>query len=223
MYKIMIIEDDITIAKTIKEHLSKWDYDAIYVTDFRDIIRQFIQFQPHLVLIDVILPFFDGFHWCNEIRKISKVPVVFISSAGDNMNIVMAMNMGGDDFIAKPFDLHVLAAKVKALLRRTYSFLGQVNIIERNGAILNISDATQTYQDRKIDLTKNDFRILQLLMENAGNVVSREEIMQRLWESDDFVDDNTLTVNITRLRRKLAEVGLKDFIKTKKGIGYLVE
>ncbi|HCD41618.1 MAG: response regulator transcription factor [Bacillota bacterium] len=223
MYKIMIIEDDITIAKTIKEHLSKWDYDAIYVTDFRDIIRQFIQFQPHLVLIDVILPFFDGFHWCNEIRKISKVPVVFISSAGDNMNIVMAMNMGGDDFIAKPFDLHVLAAKVKALLRRTYSFLGQVNIIERNGAILNISDATLTYQDRKIDLTKNDFRILQLLMENAGNVVSREEIMQRLWESDDFVDDNTLTVNITRLRRKLAEVGLKDFIKTKKGIGYLVE
>jgi DNA-binding response OmpR family regulator len=219
----MIIEDDITIAKTIKEHLSKWDYDAIYVTDFRDIIRQFIQFQPHLVLIDVILPFFDGFHWCNEIRKISKVPVVFISSAGDNMNIVMAMNMGGDDFIAKPFDLHVLAAKVKALLRRTYSFLGQVNIIERNGAILNISDATLTYQDRKIDLTKNDFRILQLLMENAGNVVSREEIMQRLWESDDFVDDNTLTVNITRLRRKLAEVGLKDFIKTKKGIGYLVE
>ena len=223
MYKIMIIEDDITIAKTIKEHLSKWDYDAIYVTDLRDIIRQFIQFQPHLVLIDVILPFFDGFHWCNEIRKISKVPVVFISSAGDNMNIVMAMNMGGDDFIAKPFDLHVLAAKVKALLRRTYSFLGQVNIIERNGAILNISDATLTYQDRKIDLTKNDFRILQLLMENAGNVVSREEIMQRLWESDDFVDDNTLTVNITRLRRKLAEVGLKDFIKTKKGIGYLVE
>jgi two-component system response regulator protein BraR/BceR len=207
VYKIMIIEDDITIAKTIKEHLSKWDYDAIYVTDFRDIIRQFIQFQPHLVLIDVILPFFDGFHWCNEIRKISKVPVVFISSAGDNMNIVMAMNMGGDDFIAKPFDLHVLAAKVKALLRRTYSFLGQVNIIERNGAILNISDATLTYQDRKIDLTKNDFRILQLLMENAGNVVSREEIMQRLWESDDFVDDNTLTVNITRLRRKLAEVG----------------
>lgn len=151
------------------------------------------------------------------------LPVVFISSAGDNMNIVMAMNMGGDDFIAKPFDLHVLAAKVKALLRRTYSFLGQVNIIERNGAILNISDATLTYQDRKIDLTKNDFRILQLLMENAGNVVSREEIMQRLWESDDFVDDNTLTVNITRLRRKLAEVGLKDFIKTKKGIGYLVE
>jgi two-component system response regulator protein BraR/BceR len=204
VYKIMIIEDDITIAKTIKEHLSKWDYDAIYVTDFRDIIRQFIQFQPHLVLIDVILPFFDGFHWCNEIRKISKVPVVFISSAGDNMNIVMAMNMGGDDFIAKPFDLHVLAAKVKALLRRTYSFLGQVNIIERNGAILNISDATLTYQDRKIDLTKNDFRILQLLMENAGNVVSREEIMQRLWESDDFVDDNTLTVNITRLLQKLA-------------------
>jgi len=219
----MIIEDDITIARTIKDHLSKWDYDVIYITDFKNIIEQFIQFEPQLILLDVILPFFNGFHWCSEIRRMSKVPVMFISSAGDNMNIVMAMNMGGDDFIVKPFDLHVLTAKVGALLRRTYSFQGQINIIEHNGAVLNLGDTTLTYQDRKIDLTKNDYKILQLLMENIGNVVSREEIMQRLWENDNFVDDNTLTVNITRLRKKLSEAGLEDFIKTKKGIGYLVE
>ena len=223
VYKIMIIEDDITIARTIKDHLSKWDYDVIYITDFKNIIEQFIQFEPQLILLDVILPFFNGFHWCSEIRKISKVPVMFISSAGDNMNIVMAMNMGGDDFIVKPFDLHVLTAKVQALLRRTYSFQGQINIIEHSGAVLNLSDTTLTYQDRKIELTKNDYRILQLLMENVGNVVPREEIMQRLWENDNFVDDNTLTVNITRLRKKLSEAGLENFIKTKKGIGYLVE
>ena len=223
VYKIMIIEDDITIARTIKDHLSKWDYDVIYITDFKNIIEQFIQFEPQLILLDVILPFFNGFHWCSEIRKISKVPVMFISSAGDNMNIVMAMNMGGDDFIVKPFDLHVLTAKARALLRRTYSFQGQINIIEHSGAVLNLNDATLTYQNQRIELTKNDYRILQLLMENVGNVVPREEIMQRLWENDNFVDDNTLTVNITRLRKKLSEAGLENFIKTKKGIGYLVE
>lgn len=173
-------------------------------------------------LDDIMLPFFNGFHWCSEIRKFSKVPVMFISSAQDNMNIVMAMNMGGDDFIAKPFDLNVLTAKVGALLRRTYSFQGQVNIIEHKGVVLNLSDTTLTYKDNKIELTKNDYKILQILMENVGRVVSREDIMQRLWESDNFIDDNTLTVNVTRLRKKLADFGLKDFIITKKGLGYMV-
>ena len=223
MYKILIIEDDLTIARTIKDHLCKWDYEVVCVTEFKNIIEQVIQFEPHLVLLDVMLPFFSGFHWCSEIRKFSKVPVMFISSAGDNMNIVMAMNMGGDDFIAKPFDLNVLTAKVGALIRRTYSFQGQVNIIEHRGVLLNLSDTTLTYQNQKIELTRNDFRILQLLMENAGYVVSREEIMQRLWESDHFVDENILTVNITRLRKKLAESGLEDFIITKRGLGYMVQ
>jgi len=223
MHKIMIIEDDLTIAGTIKEHLSKWDYKVMYVTDFKNIIEQFAVFKPQLVLLDLMLPFFNGFYWCGEIRKISKVPVMFISSAGDNMNIVMAVNMGGDDFIAKPFDLHVLTAKVRALMRRTYSFQGQVNIIEHKGVILDLSDTTLTYQNQKIELTKNDYKIMQLLLENIGRVVSREEIMQRLWESDNFVDDNTLTVNIARLRKKLAESGLENFIATKKGLGYLVE
>lgn len=218
----MIIEDDITIAKVVAEHLRKWDYEVYYVTDFKNILEQFMDFNPQLVLLDIMLPFFNGFHWCSEIRKFSKVPVMFISSAQDNMNIVMAMNMGGDDFIAKPFDLNVLTAKVGALLRRTYSFQRQVNVIEHKGVVLNLSDTTLTYKNNKIELTKNDYKILQILMENVGKVVSRDEIMQRLWESDNFIDDNTLTVNITRLRKKLADSGLNDFIVTKKGLGYMV-
>ncbi|MDD2494256.1 MAG: response regulator transcription factor [Tissierellia bacterium] len=223
MYKIMIIEDDLTIAKRLKDHLNKWDYRVIYITNFKNIIEQFNDFDPHIVLLDIMLPFFNGFYWCGEIRKISKVPVMFISSASDNLNIVMAMNMGGDDFIVKPFDLNVLTAKLGALLRRSYSLQGQINAIEHNGVILNLSDTTLTYENQKIELTKNDYKIMQILMENKGSVVSRDEIMQRLWESDQFIDDNTLTVNMTRLRKKLSELGLDNFIKTKKGIGYLVE
>jgi len=223
MYKIMIAEDDITIAKLIKEHLCKWGYNVVLVEDFKNIIKHVLHFEPQLILLDIILPYYDGFYWCNEIRKISKVPIIFISSANENMNIVMAINMGGDDFIAKPFDLNVLTAKVRALIRRTYAFQGTANIIEHNGAILNLNDATFKYENNKIELTKNDFRILKLLMENAGKVVSREEIMQYLWESDEYVDDNTLAVCIARLRRKLAEAGVEDFILTKKGIGYMVE
>ena len=223
MFKIMIIEDDLTIARTISEHLSQWGYDATCITEFHNVADQVLRAEPQLVLLDIALPFYNGFHWCSEIRKFSKVPIIFISSASDNMNIVMAMNMGGDDFIAKPFDLHVLTAKVGALLRRAYSFQGQMSVLEHNGVVLNLNDATLTYRNRKIELTKNDFKIVQLLMENAGRVVSRDEMMQRLWESDQFVDDNTLTVNITRLRKKLAEAGLEQWIVTKKGLGYLVE
>jgi len=223
MYNIMIIEDDITIAKAIKDYLSKWNYNVTYATDFKNIVEQVIKFETHLILLDVMLPYFNGFHWCSEIRKISKVPVVFISSANDNMNIVMAMNMGGDDFIAKPFDLNVLNAKIGAIIRRTYSFHTQMNVIEHNGVVLNLSDTTLHYNNQRIDLTKNDYRILQLLMENLGKVVAREEIMQRLWESDNYIDDNTLTVNMTRLRKKLTDFGLNNFITTKKGLGYMVE
>lgn len=223
MYRIMIIEDDITIAKTMKENLIKWNYDVTYITDFKNIADQVMNFDPQLILLDIMLPYYNGFHWCAEIRKFSKVPIIFISSASDNMNIVMAMNMGGDDFISKPFDLDVLTAKVGALIRRTYSFQGQINYIEHNGVLLNLSDTTLTYQDKKIEMTKNDYKILQLLMENIGEVVTREEIMQRLWDNDHFVDDNTLTVNINRLRKRLQELGIEDFIKTKKGMGYMVE
>lgn len=223
MYRILIVEDDSTIASLLCGHLRKWDYEADCAIDFKNITAEVSKFDPHLILLDVMLPFFNGFYWCAEIRRISKVPIIFISSASDNMNIVMAMNMGGDDFIAKPFDLSVLIAKVQALLRRTYSFKGQLSVIEHGGVILNLSDASLLFEGNKIELTKNDFRIMQILMENIGRVVSREDIMERLWESDSFIDDNTLTVNITRLRRKLEDARLFDFIKTKKGVGYIIE
>jgi two-component system response regulator protein BraR/BceR len=223
VYKILIVEDDFTIAETLKKHLSQWGFEVEYMTDFQNVITVFSQMEPHLVLMDITLPFFNGYHWCTEIRKRSKTPIIFLSSAGDNMNIVMAINMGGDDFIAKPFDLTVLVAKVQALLRRTYAFQGQVSVLEHRGAILNLGDASLSYQNERIDLTKNEFKILQVLLENKGRAVSRDTLMKRLWEDDSFVDDNTLTVNVTRLRKKLEEAGLSNFILTKKGIGYLVE
>lgn len=222
MYKILIVEDDMVIAKTVKNHLQTWGFEVEYVSDFQNVMSQFVSFDPQLVLLDISLPFVNGFTLCNEIRKVSKVPIIFISSASDNMNIVMAINMGGDDFIAKPFDLTILTTKVQALLRRTYDFTGQTNLLEHRGAILNTSDATLTYDGQKIDLTKNDQKILHVLLENKGKAVSRDALMTRLWETDSFIDDNTLTVNINRLRKKLEAIGLNEFIKTKKGLGYLV-
>ena len=223
MYHILIIEDDLSIAKSLDQVLKSWGYEATYITDFKQIIETFTTLQPHLVLMDISLPFFNGYHWCTEIRKLSNVPIIFISSASENLNIVMAMNMGGDDFISKPFDLGVMVAKIQALLRRTYAFTGQRQILEHHGVLLNLNDASLTYETQKIELTKNDFKILQLLLENSGKVLSRSDIMTHLWESDQFIDDNTLTVNVTRLRKKIEEIGLVDFIHTKKGIGYYIE
>ncbi len=219
-HRIFIVEDDRVIAQAVKRHIESWGCEARVVTDFRNVLKEFVVFDAHLVLMDISLPFFNGYHWCREIRKISKVPVIFISSASDNMNIVMAMDMGGDDFIAKPFDLQVLTAKVQAVLRRAYEFSGAQPLLEHRGAILNLADASLTYDGRRLELTKNDFRILQTLMEHPGEVVSRESMMLRLWETDCFVDDNTLTVSVTRLRKKLEAVGLEDFILTRKGAGY---
>lgn len=222
MHKILIIEDDEIIAKSIEKEISNWGFTAKRITDFQDIIPQFVEFDPQLVLLDITLPFFNGYHWCTEIRKLSKVPIVFISSVSDNMNIVMAMNMGGDDFIAKPFDLHVLIAKIQAILRRTYDFSTQSNLLEHNGAILNINDNSISYKGEKVELTKNEYKILQTLLENKGKTVSRDNLMIKLWETDNYVEENTLNVNITRLRRKLEAIGLKNFIKTKKGLGYII-
>ena len=223
MYKILIVEDDSVIAQALASHLSKWNYDTRCIEDFKNIIEEFDQYEPQLVLLDIMLPFFNGFHWCQEIRKVSEVPIIFLSSANDNMNIVMAMNMGGDEFIEKPFDLNVVTAKVQAILRRSYSFQGTVNVMEYHGAVLNLNDATLANGEQKLELTKNEFRILQMLLENAGKIVSRDSIITRLWESDEFIDGNTLTVNIARLRKKLEQIGLEQMIRTKKGIGYMVE
>ena len=223
MYKLLIVEDDTGIAAAIKAQAEAWAMSCRVIEDFRGVMREFAEFQPHLVLMDISLPFFNGYHWCAEIRRVSKTPIIFISSASDNMNIVMAMNMGGDDFIAKPFDMAVLMAKVQALLRRSYDFAASAPLIEHKGAILNLGDGTLTYQGAAIPLSKNEYRILLSLMENKGRVVSREKLMERLWETDSFIDENTLTVNVGRLRRKLEAAGLKDFIATKIGVGHIVE
>ena len=222
MYRLLVIEDDATIAESIAVHLLKWDYEVKQVDDFKNVVATVREFEPQLILLDITLPFMNGYHWCSEIRRFSNVPIIFISSTSDNMNIVMAMNMGGDDFIAKPFDFNVLTAKVSALLRRTYSFNGDSDIMIYNDVVLNLSEITISFLNTKVELTKNELKIMQLLFDNAGKAVSRDDIMLRLWDSDYFVDDNTLTVNITRIRKKLEEIGLYDFIKTKKGIGYMV-
>lgn len=222
MYRIFIVEDDNVIAKEMEQQMKGWGFAVSLAQDFGNILEEFVACSPQLVLLDISLPFFNGYHWCSEIRKVSKVPIVFISSASDNMNIVMAMNMGGDDFIAKPFEWAVLIAKVQAILRRTYDFSGEVHLLSHREAFLNTADATLTYRGERVDLTKNEYRMLLTLMEEKGKVVSREKLMQRLWETDSFVDENTLTVNMTRLRKKLDAAGLCEFIVTKKGMGYLI-
>lgn len=222
MYRILIVEDDMGIAQAMAEQARMWELEVKCVENFRNVMKDFSEYRPHLVLLDISLPFFNGYHWCTEIRRVSKVPIIFISSASDNMNIVMAMNMGADDFIAKPFDQSVFIAKVQALLRRTYDFGSAVSVLEHHGAILNLENHTMSYKSQNIELSKNEYRILLTLMENKGKVVSRERLMERLWESDSFIDENKLTVNVNRLRKKLDTFGLKDFIMTKFGEGYLL-
>ncbi len=223
MYKVLIVEDDRNIAQLVKEQAEMWEMECRTVTNFRDVLSDFAEFKPHIVLLDIGLPVYSGYHWCAEIRRISKVPIIFISSASDNMNIVMAMNMGADDFIAKPFDGSVLIAKMQALLRRVYDFADSVPVLQHRGAFLNTGDDTLTFNGENIPLSKNEYRILLCLMENKGRIVSRERLMERLWKTQQFIDENTLTVNINRLRKKLDAAGLKDFITTKVGQGYLVE
>ncbi|MEA4823219.1 MAG: response regulator transcription factor [Clostridiaceae bacterium] len=223
MYKILIAEDDTVIARAVTVHLSAWGYDAHSISDLSNVAGEVRRENPALVLLDILLPHFNGYHWCGEIRKFSRVPILFLSSASDNMNIVMAMNMGGDDFVAKPFDLNVLTAKIGALLRRTYESGAPAELLERGGVILNLSDATVSFRDARETLTRNELRILSLLMRGAGHAQTRGDLITALWETDSFIDDNTLAVNIARLRRKLDGIGARDFILTRKGVGYIVE
>ena len=223
MYRILLVEDDAALADAITKVLTAWGHEVQKVRDFRRVTEEFAEWKPQIVLMDLMLPFFNGHHWTQELRRITSVPIVYLSSASDNLNIVMAMNMGGDDFIAKPFDMSVLTAKIQALLRRTYDFAQQVGVIEHRGARLNTAEAALYVGGNRIDLTKNEYRILQTLMESKGKIVSREKLMDRLWETDSFIDENTLTVNVARLRRKLEGAGLSGYIATKIGMGYIVE
>lgn len=223
MQRIFIVEDDRGIAEAVASQAEKWAFEVRIASDFRDVAGEVAQFQPHIVLMDIGLPFFSGYYWCSEIRKTSRVPIIFLSSAADNMNIVMAMNMGGDDFIAKPFDMSVLMAKIQALLRRTYDFAQPSPLLAHRGAVLDAGSGALKYEGKTIELTRNEFRILLALMEKRGNVVSREKLMERLWETDSFVDENTLTVNVNRLRKKLDAAGLTGFIVTRFGVVYIIE
>ena len=223
MYRIFLVEDDPIIAETVQKHLMSWGWQVKAAADFARVMEDFTAFDPQLVLLDISLPVYNGYHWCGEIRKISRVPVIFLSSASDNMNIVLAMHMGGDDFIPKPFDLTVLTAKVQALLRRTYEFSREQAELPLGGGALRLREGVFVKGDLRLELTRNEFRILEMLLENRGRIVSREELMERLWSTDSFVDENTLSVNVNRLRKKLEEAGLSDAIRTRKGEGYIIE
>lgn len=223
MHRIFIVEDDAAIAAALQKHLTTWGFDVRCAEDFRNVLAECTAFDPQLVLLDITLPFYNGYHWCQELRRVSNVPVVFISSASDNMNIVMAMNMGADDFIAKPFDLDVLTAKVQALLRRTYDFAPAEPVLSHRGAVLQPGDQSLLVNGEKLPLSKNEYRILWTLLKEKGKIVSRERLMEALWQTDSFVDENTLSVNMARLRKKLDGAGLAGFIATRVGAGYLVE
>lgn len=221
--RIFIVEDDTVISKKIKSYVEKWGYQAEVIQDFQNVLSEMIEFDPQLVLMDISLPFFNGYHWCSEIRKVSKVPIIFISSASDHLNIVRAVEMGADDYITKPFNLEVLLAKIQAILRRTYDFTENSNLIEHRGLIFNVNNFTVSYENQTEELTKNEAKIFQKLMENRGSIIKRNKLMMYLWESDSFVDDSVLYTNINRLRKKLGQMGLEDFIITKKGEGYMIE
>lgn len=223
MYKIFLVEDDFSLADAVKSLLESYGSVVTAVKDFRNVTAEFTEAKPHLVLMDIKLPFKDGYFWTSEIRKISSVPIVFLSSASDNMNIIMAINMGADDFIPKPVDAMVLNAKVNAILRRTYEITSNSQTVNFYGATLHLSDYTVTYSGERTELTKNEFRILQILLDNRGKIVSRDTLMTHLWQNDIYVEENTLTVNMSRLRRKLEDSGLEGVIVTKPGAGYIIK
>jgi len=223
MYKIFLVEDDFSLADAVKSRLESYGSEVTAVKDFRNVTAEFTEAKPHLVLMDIKLPFKDGYFWTSEIRKISSVPIVFLSSASDNMNIIMAINMGADDFIPKPVDAMVLNAKVNAILRRTYEITSNSQTVDFYGATLHLSDYTVTYSGKRTELTKNEFRILQILLDNRGKIVSRDTLMTHLWQNDIYVEENTLTVNMSRLRRKLEDSGLEGVIVTKPGAGYIIK
>jgi len=223
MYTIFLVEDDFSLADAVKSLLESYGSEVTAVKDFRNVTAEFTEAKPHLVLMDIKLPFKDGYFWTSEIRKISSVPIVFLSSASDNMNIIMAINMGADDFIPKPVDAMVLNAKVNAILRRTYEITSNSQTVDFYGATLHLSDYTVTYSGKRTELTKNEFRILQILLDNRGKIVSRDTLMTHLWQNDIYVEENTLTVNMSRLRRKLEDSGLEGVIVTKPGAGYIIK
>lgn len=223
-YRILLVEDDEMMVEILKRNLGKWGYLVQGIIDFQNVMDEFQSFEPQLVLMDISLPFYNGYYWCGEIRKVSRVPVIFLSSSGDDMNLVMAINLGADDFVAKPFRMEVLTAKIQAVLRRTYTFgMSSPEVLVHKGVTLNLDSQILAFGDQKLELGKNEFGILRTLLEHPGKIIERTELIRNLWETESYIDDNTLTVNVTRLRRRLEKIGLNDYILTKKGVGYYVE
>ncbi|MDD7182458.1 response regulator transcription factor [Peptostreptococcus porci] len=221
--KIMIVEDDEIIKSSLKTELEKWGYEVYCLENLDNVVAEFQSEKPQLVLLDIVLPFFNGYYWCQEIRKISKVPIIFISSKNENMDIVMAMQFGGDDYITKPINLDVTIAKIQAMLRRSYNFVNDIDYLSFGKIQLILSEAKVDFSGMNVDLTKTEMMILESLFKEQGAVVSREKIMDRCWQGDSFIDDNTLAVNVTRLRKKLSSIGLDGLVMTKKGYGYYLE
>ncbi|WP_340026411.1 response regulator transcription factor [Paenibacillus sp. FSL K6-1096] len=223
MFRIMIVEDDEKIRRIVADTLRKWKYEVMAVSSFEQVLEEFTASQPHLVLLDVNLPVYDGYYWCQQIRSVSKVPIIFLSSRNQNMDVIMAINMGADDFVQKPFDLDVLVAKVSALLRRNYTYQDESLQMTHRQLVFHLANSSVEYGGQTAELSRNEFIILQTMMRNIGSIVSRDALMQVLWSDEQFIDDNTLTVNVNRLRRKIAMLGLEDFIVTRKGMGYTIE
>ncbi len=223
MIRIFVVEDDPSIFQSLQRDLSQWGYEVTGPDDFEQVMRSFAQADPALVLLDIQLPAYDGFHWCREIRTVSKVPILFLSSRDHPMDMVMAMQLGADDYVQKPFHMDVLRAKIQALLRRTYTYHEQeeTHLFQWNGAVIDLKSNSVRKGDVSIDLTKNEFFILAALVERVDEILSRDVLIRKLWDDERFVNDNTLTVNVNRLRQKLEPVGLDRAIITKKGIGYM--
>lgn len=221
---IFIIEDDKALSREISLILNKWGYSTLEVNNFENITDEVLHCNPKLILMDINLPCYDGFYWCSQIRNFLKVPIIFISSRDNDMDVIMSINMGGDDYITKPFSPQILVAKIQAILRRTYSYNNELksDIIKFKDITLNFVEGKVYFKDESVDLTKNELKIMHILMENQERIVSRDEIIEDLWDTDEFISENTLTVNVNRLRKKLSSIGLENFIETKKGQGYII-
>jgi two-component system, OmpR family, response regulator len=223
MYKVLIVEDDDKIAHILEGHLTKYGYESFRVENFRQIKDEFVKFNPHLVLLDINLPYFDGFYWCRQIRTVSNTPIIFVSARTGEMDQVMAIENGGDDFITKPFHLDVVMAKVKSTIRRVYgeyATVAESDYLGVGGLMLLPGQHVVQWQEQQIELTKNEYLLLECLMKHANEYVTRDELLEALWDEVAFVDDNTLTVNVKRVRKKLEELGITNAIATKRGYGY---
>jgi len=223
MKKILIIEDDLDLALEMKRTLEHWQFDVRLTKAFNQIIETFLEYEPMIIILDINLPFFDGFYWCEKIRQISTVPIIFLSSRDSNLDLMMAIHHGGDDYLTKPVSSDILVTKINAIMRRTYDYVSNSNLVYLDNLVVDFEKGTLKHNNQTLELTKNEMRILTTLIKQKGKIVTREQLMMNLWNDDEFISDNTLTVNVNRLRARLKEIGIDDFIQTKKGIGYLIK